>query len=144
LSERVHPPDLATIKEFLRFHVAISRERIDEKGRITVDSMNTFAEWFFPGYARITGSSIDEDDRRAVYDVSTSRGSAITNVHMASRSNISVDAECFGCGRPGCQQKKQKKVFGLKEWTQFNITFWTIDDTILCIHPTKLRFPFLP
>jgi hypothetical protein len=106
LSERFTLRILQTSKEFLRFHVAISRERIDETGRITVDSMNTFAEWVFPGYARITGSSIDEDDRRVVYDVSTSRSSATTNIHMASRSNISVDAECFGCGRPGCQQKE--------------------------------------
>jgi hypothetical protein len=42
-------PDLATIKDFLRFHVAISRGRIDEEGRITADSVNTFAEWFLPG-----------------------------------------------------------------------------------------------
>ena len=43
LGEGVLPPDLATIKDFLRFHVAISRERIDDE-QITVDSVNTFAE----------------------------------------------------------------------------------------------------
>lgn len=41
-------------------------------------------------------------------------------------------------------KKKQKQVFGLKEWTQFSITFGTISDTILCINATELRFPFLP
>ncbi|MCJ1254627.1 hypothetical protein MMC24_002442, partial [Lignoscripta atroalba] len=62
------PPNLATIKDFLRFHIAISQGRIDEEGRITADSVNTFAEWFFAGWARVTGNTVDEDDRKAVYD----------------------------------------------------------------------------
>ena len=37
------PPDLATIKDFLRFHAAISRGRIDGR-RTTADSLNAFAE----------------------------------------------------------------------------------------------------
>ena len=69
LREGVPPPDLATIKDFLRFHVAISRGRIDDE-RITVDSVNTFAEWYFAGFARVTGNLVNEEDRRAVYDVS--------------------------------------------------------------------------
>lgn len=69
LREGLPPPDLATIKDFLRFHVAISRGRIDDE-RTTVNSVNTFAEWFFAGFARFTGSLISEEDRRAVYDVS--------------------------------------------------------------------------
>lgn len=69
LREGALPLGLATIKDFLRFHVAISRGRIDDK-RITVDSVNTFAEWFFAGFARVTGNLINEEDRRAVYDVS--------------------------------------------------------------------------
>ncbi|KAL9118138.1 MAG: hypothetical protein Q9187_005320, partial [Circinaria calcarea] len=62
------PPNLATIKDFLRFHIAISQGRIDEEGRITADSVNTFAEWLFAGWARVTGNTVDEDDRKAVYD----------------------------------------------------------------------------
>lgn len=69
LQEGLPPSDLAIIKDFLRFHVAINRGRIDDK-RITVNSVNTFAEWFFTGFARVTGSLINEEDRRAVYDVS--------------------------------------------------------------------------
>ena len=69
LREGVPPPDLATIKDFLRFHVAISRGRIDDK-RTTVDSVNTFAEWYFAGFTRVTGNLVNEEDRRAVYDVS--------------------------------------------------------------------------
>ena len=41
LREGLPPPDLATVKDFLRFHVAISRRRIDDE-RISVDSGNTF------------------------------------------------------------------------------------------------------
>ena len=36
--ERGPPPlDLATIEDVLRFHIAVSRGRIDEEGRITAD-----------------------------------------------------------------------------------------------------------
>ncbi len=71
LQEGLPPLNLATIKDFLRFHVAISRGRIDDE-QITVDSVNTFAEWFFAEFAQVTGSLINEEDRRAVYDVSES------------------------------------------------------------------------
>ena len=43
LKEDVLSPDLATIKDFLRFHVIISRERIDDE-QIIVNSVNTFIE----------------------------------------------------------------------------------------------------
>ena len=43
LREELSFLDLAIIKDFLRFHVAISRRRIDDE-QITVDSINTFAE----------------------------------------------------------------------------------------------------
>ncbi len=71
LREDLPPLDLATIKDFLRFIVATSRGIIDDgQKKVTVDSMNTFAEWFFAGFARVTGNRIDEEDRCAVYDVS--------------------------------------------------------------------------
>lgn len=43
LKENICPLDLGTIKYFLRFHVAISRGRIEDK-RIAVASVNIFAE----------------------------------------------------------------------------------------------------
>ncbi len=71
LREGLPPLDLATIKDFLRFIVATSRGIIDDKQKkVTVDSINTFTEWFFAGFARVTGNRIDGEDRRAVYDVS--------------------------------------------------------------------------
>lgn len=69
LEEGVLPLDLATIKYFLRYHVAISRGRIDDE-RITVDSVNTVAEWFFAGFARVTDNLINEEDRRERTDSS--------------------------------------------------------------------------
>ena len=50
-------PDLATVKDFLRF-------------KTTYDSLNTFAEWFFAGFARVTDTEINKEDRSEVYDVS--------------------------------------------------------------------------
>lgn len=43
----VDAPDLATVKDFLRFYIATSRGKIDENERPTVDSLSTFAKWFF-------------------------------------------------------------------------------------------------
>ncbi|KAI9767334.1 MAG: hypothetical protein M1840_005743 [Geoglossum simile] len=59
-------PDLATAKDFLCFHIALSRGRI--KGKITVGSVNTFAEWFFAGFTRVTGTVISEDYRSTIYE----------------------------------------------------------------------------
>ena len=60
-------PDLATVKDFLRFHAAASKGKIKEK--ITSDSLNTFAEWFFAGFSRVTETQTDADDRSEVYDL---------------------------------------------------------------------------
>ena len=35
--------------------------------------MNTFAEWFFAEFARVTGNRIDGEDKYTVYDVSVCR-----------------------------------------------------------------------
>ena len=40
----------ATVKDFLRFHAATSKGKIQEE--VTCDSLNTFAEWFFAGFTR--------------------------------------------------------------------------------------------
>jgi hypothetical protein len=42
--EGVDAPDLASMKDFLRFYVAISRGKIVQ--RPTADSINTVAVWF--------------------------------------------------------------------------------------------------
>ena len=59
------------MKDFLRFQAATSSGIIDEEGRVTVDSLNTFAERFFAGVTRVTGTPIEERDRSEVYNVGT-------------------------------------------------------------------------
>jgi hypothetical protein len=61
-------PDLVTTKDFLRFHITLSQGRIRDK--TTVDSVNTFAEWFFAGFTRVTGTVIGEEYRSSIYNVS--------------------------------------------------------------------------
>jgi hypothetical protein len=36
----------------------------------TCDSLNTFVEWFFAGFTRVTDTEINKEDRNEVYDVS--------------------------------------------------------------------------
>jgi hypothetical protein len=56
-------PDLITVKGF-RFYIATSRGKIVKK--LTIDSVNTFAKWFFAGFSYITGKPIDKGDRSEV------------------------------------------------------------------------------
>ena len=43
----------------------------------------------------------------------------------------------------GCKQEGSKHLFGEKEFTQFTITFWTVDDKIF-MHPrNKVQIPFI-
>lgn len=53
LRSGIAAPDLATVKDFLRFYIATSRPQI-ETDRPTVDSINSVAEWFFAGFSRVT------------------------------------------------------------------------------------------
>jgi hypothetical protein len=54
-------PDLATVKDFLRFKAAAGKGMIAEQ--TTCDSLNTFAEWFFAGFTRVTDTEINKEDR---------------------------------------------------------------------------------
>jgi hypothetical protein len=69
LRNAVEAADLATIKDFLRFYAKTSRAKILEEP--TSDSINTFTEWFFAGFARVTGTPIDGDVRTALSCVRT-------------------------------------------------------------------------
>lgn len=64
----VEAPDLATVKDFVRFYIATSRPRLTEQ--LTVDSINTVAEWFFAGFTRVTGTKTDAEERSEVYNLS--------------------------------------------------------------------------
>jgi hypothetical protein len=73
LYKGVDVPDLAMEKDFLRFYIATSRGKIDENERHRADSVNAFAERFFAGFTRITGTPTDEGDRSEVYNESALR-----------------------------------------------------------------------
>ena len=61
-------PDLAVWKGFLRFQAFEMRGNIDE--RSIDESLNSFTEWFFAGFTRMTGTGVNETERREVYNVS--------------------------------------------------------------------------
>jgi len=68
LRKDVEATDLATLTDFFRFHAATSEGEI--VGKMVSDSPNTFAEQYFAGFERITGTLIDVDVRSEVYNVS--------------------------------------------------------------------------
>ena len=74
LQAGIAAPDLATVKDFIRFYVATSSPKIADVP--TVDSINTVAEWFFAGFTRVTGTETDVEERSEVYNVSGSPASA--------------------------------------------------------------------
>jgi hypothetical protein len=59
LRSGIGAPNLATVKDFLRFYIATSQPILANIP--TVDSINTVAEWFFVGFTRIIGTETDED-----------------------------------------------------------------------------------
>jgi hypothetical protein len=60
LGKGVDALDLATVKDFIRFHAASNSGKIVELP--TADLVNAFAEWFFAGFTRVTVTlTIDED-----------------------------------------------------------------------------------
>jgi len=73
LGQDVAAPDLATVKDFIRFYIATSSPRLDKKEkRPTADSINIAAEWFFAGFTRVTGTDTVEEERSEVYNVRSS------------------------------------------------------------------------
>lgn len=70
VSERGRRSRSGNGKDFLRFYIATSRGKIDENERHRADSVNAFAERFFAGFTRITGTPTDEGDRSEVYNES--------------------------------------------------------------------------
>jgi hypothetical protein len=68
LREGVDAPDLVTAKDFLRFHVATSRGKI--VAQLTTNSINTFTEWLFANFTRVTGTPTDTEERSEVHNVS--------------------------------------------------------------------------
>jgi hypothetical protein len=104
LRKNVEAPDLATVKDFLRFQAATSKGKIQEE--VTCDSLNTFAEWFFAGFSRVTDTPTNDDDRREIYDVSTSY-----RLWKAPISPSPVGPESLARGRPRGKYQETKASF---------------------------------
>jgi len=63
LAENCDTPNRATMRDFFCFAAATSRALIDrETGKITADSLNTFREWFFASFTRVTKTSLPWDN----------------------------------------------------------------------------------
>ena len=68
LGKGVEVPDLAALKDFLWFQASVMRGKVK---KIPADeSLNSFAEWFFAGFTRVTGTVIGKTERSEVYNVS--------------------------------------------------------------------------
>jgi hypothetical protein len=63
----VEAPDLVTVKGIFCLYIAISYGRIVAKP--TVDSIDTNVDWFFAGFAHVTGTEINRKDRGEVNKV---------------------------------------------------------------------------
>ncbi|KIW99701.1 uncharacterized protein Z518_11114 [Rhinocladiella mackenziei CBS 650.93] len=114
-------PDLATIKDFIRFYAATSDPRIDEEVS-TVDSLNTVAEWFFAGFARVTKTEIKEEDRKEVYDF--------------VRTTLVEEGLAVNKHRP-------KYNFTVEVLTLVQITLWTKDDLIFIPERYRIQTTFI-
>jgi hypothetical protein len=64
LGPGVAAPDLASMKDFIRFYVATSKPKLSHKP--TRDSIKTVVKWFFAGFERVTGTEINGDDKSEV------------------------------------------------------------------------------
>ena len=67
------------MKDFLRFHVVAGKGMIMEQ--TTCDSLNTFVEWFFAGFTRVTDILTNEKGRSEVYNTSIFH-------HLMARPNL--------------------------------------------------------
>ena len=65
-------PDLTTVKDFIRFYIAISKPQLNkEEKRPTADSINIAAEQFFAGFTRVIGTDTNKEERSEVYNISS-------------------------------------------------------------------------
>ena len=60
-------PDLAVVKEWMRFYIAASYPILAMK--MTTDSMGSISEYFFAGFEQATGTVFPADFRTEIYSV---------------------------------------------------------------------------
>ena len=67
LQEGQPAPDLATVKDFIRFYIYSTNGMLTV--RPTMSSVKNFAERFFAGFTRVTKQSFEWKDTQDVYHV---------------------------------------------------------------------------
>jgi len=119
----VTAPDLATVKDFIRFYVATSKPQLDKvEKRPTADSINIAAEWFFAGFTRVTGTDTDKEERSEVYNwvrQTLTREGIVLNKH-----------------RP-------KHNFTDRDLGRVLLTLWTRDDLIFITERYRVQTTFI-
>ncbi|KAJ4507488.1 hypothetical protein HRR83_004066 [Exophiala dermatitidis] len=122
LGQNVTAPDLATVKDFIRFYIATSKPQLDkEEKRPTADSINIAAAWFFAGFTRVTGTDTDKEERSEVYNVrqTLTREGIVVNKH-----------------RP-------KHNFTDRDLNRVLLTLWTRDDLIFIPERYRVQVTFI-
>jgi hypothetical protein len=138
LGKDVKAPDLETVKDFLRFHVSTSRGKIVTVP--TADSVNTFAEWFYAGFTRVTGTSTDAQDRSEVYHVSplyhtSLKVRGLTFLQWVRRT---LTAEGLVVNK-----RREKHLFTLRDLNRLFLTLWTRDDLIFIHERSRIQFTLI-
>ncbi|MCJ1426427.1 hypothetical protein MMC29_004330 [Sticta canariensis] len=116
----IEAPDLATVKDFIRFYIATSHPQLAEQP--TVDSINTVAEWFFAGFTRVTGTGTDAEQRSEVYDW--------------VRKVLTVEGLVVKKHRP-------KHNFTNRDLNRVSLTVWSRDDLIFIHERYRIQFTFI-
>ncbi|KAN0069234.1 Protein of unknown function (DUF3435) domain containing protein [Elaphomyces granulatus] len=123
LGRNVTAPDLATVKDFIRFYIATSKPQLDKvEKRPTADSINIAAEWFFAGFTRVTGTDTDNEERSEVYNwvrQTLTREGIVVNKH-----------------RP-------KHNFTDRDLSRVLLTLWTRDDLIFIPERYRVQTTFI-
>jgi hypothetical protein len=118
LGKGIKIPDVATVKDFFYFHVALCKLKI-----LTVpsaDSLNSSAEQFFSGFKHVTQTEISKESRSEVYHVSilSIREQDQIKMIVLILTHFSVGAQCpdrGGCCYVLCVSLGPTR--GPNEWT---------------------------
>ena len=141
LRPEIAAPDLSTVTDFMRFYATTSDPRLDEEIS-TVDSLNSVAEWFFAGFARVTKTEIVEEDRKEVY-------------HVSRPTIFSLSSRADGHSPPqfvrttlvdeglAVNRHRPKYNFTERSHTRLQGTLWTTDDLMFIPERYRVQTTFI-
>ncbi|KAI9770979.1 MAG: hypothetical protein M1840_002683 [Geoglossum simile] len=119
LAEEVPAPDLATIKDFIRYYIDSSRGRLSLK--LVVSSVLNFAERFFVGFTRVTRTTFDPSDTTEVYHWIR---------RTLTKEGIIED------------KKRPKNLFSKRDLIELLISIWTLDDPMFIHERNRVQLTF--